>query len=187
MGQVKDNVATKGFSGKLGDEFVFRQSGGRTMFAKRPRKRTTISENQQKQAGVFRDAVFYAKAALLDPIARAEYAALAKQYGLRSAYNAAVTDALKRPEVTYIYTERYSGKVGDVLFATMANDFKVKSLTVTVQRADGTVIETGPATPAENQWQYVVTQANAVVPGTKVIALATDRQGRMSTLEKVLG
>jgi hypothetical protein len=33
MGKVKNNLATQGFSGKLGEDIVFRQIEGKTFFA----------------------------------------------------------------------------------------------------------------------------------------------------------
>jgi hypothetical protein len=79
MGSVKENLLTKGFSGRIGDEIVFRQVGGRTQFAKRPRKRTTLTPNQSAHRDAFLKAVYYAKSVLLDPVAKAEYQSLAKE------------------------------------------------------------------------------------------------------------
>jgi signal peptidase I len=186
MGNVKENLLTKGFSGKIGDEIVFRQVGNRTMFAKRPRKRTTFTPNQATQRTIFRDAVLFAKAALLDPATRAEYNDVAEAFSLRSAFNAAITDYLKHPEIALVYTNSYKGEVGNVIFILAKDAFKVKSATVTLQRADGTLIETGPAVAEQGQWKYIATQANDPVAGTRVIVNVKDRLGKETNDEKVL-
>lgn len=186
MGNVKDNLLTKGFSGKIGDEIVFRQVGNRTLFAKRPRKRTSLTANQEVQQSRFRDAVFYAKTVLLDAAMKTMYENLAKQFNLRSAYNAAVTDFLKEPKVAFVYTDNYKGEVGNVLFITTVDDFKIKTLTVTLMRADNSIIETGEAIAEQGQWKYVTTQVNAAIAGTKLTILAKDRPGKETTFEKVM-
>jgi hypothetical protein len=186
MGNVQDNLLTKGFSGKIGDEIVFRQVGNRTLFAKRPRKRAGLTPNQETQQARFRDAVFFAKTMLLDPAIKEEYQNLAKQFNLRSAYNAAVTDFLKEPQIALVYTDNYKGVAGNVLFITAVDDFKIKTATVTLLRADNTVIETGPALAEQGQWKYITTQANAQVAGTKVVITAKDRPGKETTFEKVI-
>jgi hypothetical protein len=107
MGNVQENLLTKGFSGKIGDEIVFRQVGNRTLFAKRPRKRSSLTPNQVTHQARFRDAVFFAKTMLLDPVLKEEYQSLARQFNLRSAYNAAVTDFLKEPQIALVYTDNY--------------------------------------------------------------------------------
>lgn len=185
MGKVKENLLTKGFSGKIGDEIVFRQVGNRTMVAKRPRKSTIVSPKQQPQRDLFAKAVVFAKTMLLDPAIRADYQNRAKLAGLASAYSAAVTDYLKAPKINSIDTDYYKGAVGDVIWIIALDDFKLQSMTVTLQRADGSVIESGLAILEEGRWKYVVTQANAEA-GIKVIAVATDRPGKEARLEKVL-
>lgn len=185
MGKVKENLLTKGFSGRIGDEIVFRQVGNRTLFAKRPRKRTSIAPSQQAQRDFFSKAVVFAKTMLLDPLIRADYQNRAKLAGLASAYSAAVTDYLKAPKINSIDTDYYKGAVGDIIWIIALDDFKLQSMTVTLQRADGSVIESGAAVLQEGRWKYIATQANAIA-GTKVLVVATDRPGKQAQLEKVL-
>lgn len=186
MGQVKENLLTKGFSGSIGDEIVFRQVGNRTMFGKRPRKRTVLSPGTQAQSDIFKKAVLYAKTKLLDPAIRADYAARAKQAGFKSAYVAALTDYLKDPVINSLETDYYTGAVGDIIWIISLVDFKIQHMTVTVYLPNGTVLETGVAVLEEGRWKYVTTQANAVLAGTKVVALAKDLPGKQTTLEKVM-
>jgi hypothetical protein len=191
MGSVNENLLTKGFSGKVGNEIVFRQVKTRTgelrtQVSKRPRKRELLSPKEVAQQAVFKQAATYAKTKLLYPDIKADYAARAKQAGLKSAYVAAITDFLKAPSITLIDTDYYKGVVGDVIWVIVLDDFKIQKATVTLQRADGTVIESGDAVLDAGKWKYVITQVNAAVPGTKVIATVIDRPGKQAMLEKVL-
>lgn len=186
MGIVKENLLTKGFSGKIGDEIVFRQIDGTTRFAKRPRKRTTLTPNQAAKQEKFTAAVFYAKASLLNETTRAAYVELAKLANLKSAYTAAVLDYLSEPTIALVHTDAYKGDEGDVIFILGEEHFKLHQVEVTITLANGTVVESGAATRQENDWMYVATQANAAVAGSKIVVKAKDRIGKESTFEKVL-
>jgi len=184
MGSVKENLLTKGFSGKIGDEIVFRQVGNRTLFAKRPRKRNNLVPSAQAER--FAKAVVYAKTALVDPAIRAEYENLAFQTGLNSAYVAALTDYLRKPVIALVNADLYTGAVGDVIWITAQDDFKIASVEVTLQGADGSVLETEQAVAEGGRWKYSAITANPVRTGTKVIVKAKDRPGQELVVEQVL-
>ncbi|MBI3231990.1 MAG: hypothetical protein HYZ51_02835 [Candidatus Doudnabacteria bacterium] len=186
MGKVKENLLTKGFSGRIGDEIVFRQVGNRTLFAKRPRKRTTISPNQQPQRELFRQAVLFAKTMLLDPLILADYKDRARLAGLASAYSAAMTDYLRAPQISSISTDYYKGAVGDVIWIIALDDFKLQKVSVVIQKADGSMLEQGDAVLEEGRWKYVATQAEPLPAGLKVVVTATDRPGKVAILEKLV-
>lgn len=191
MGLVSENLLTKGFSGRIGDEIVFRQVKTRkgemlTRFAKRPRKRLTVSEGEAEQRSVFKAAATYARTKLLYPEIKADYVLRAKQAGLKSAYVAAITDFLKEPSISEIDASYYQGVVGNVIWIFSLDDFKIQKMTITLQRADGSVIESGDAMLEAGRWKYIITQANAALAGTKVQALVTDRPGKQAVLEKVV-
>jgi hypothetical protein len=184
MGFVKENLLTKGFSGRIGDEIVFRQLGNRTLFAKRPRKRTNLVQSAQTTR--FSKAVLYAKTVLLDEAIRAAYVEAALHAGLNSAYVAAVTDYLKNPMIVLVFTDLYKGVAGDLIWITALDDFKIQRVTVTLQQPNGTLIEAGQAVAESGRWKYITTQSNATVAGTKVIVTAKDRPGQEAVAEKVL-
>jgi len=186
MGIVKNNLATKGFSGGLGDEFVYRQIKDRTFFAKAPRKRSVITPGMEAAKARFQEAVYYAKTVLMDPAIREDYATRAKEAGLGSAYQAALTDFLKAVKIASFNTDSYQGNIGNPIYIQAADDFKIQQLTVTLQRADGTVIESGAAVRQQTGWLYQATQANATRAGTKVIIQAKDRPGKQVTEERIL-
>lgn len=186
MGIVKQNLLTKGFSGKIGDEIVFRQIGSATHFAKRPRKREVLTPGQAAHQEVFRAAIYYAKAILLDPAAKAAYETWAQSTNLKSAQIAAVTDYLKQPKIARVHSDSYQGAIGNVIFIVGEDHHKLYKVEVTIKRADGTVVETGEAIRQEQDWKYVATQANAAVAGSTIVINAKDRPGKEVTFEKVL-
>jgi hypothetical protein len=73
-----------------------------------------------------------------------------------------------------------------VIYIAPVDSFKIKQMTVTITRADGTVIETGPAVREEQTWKYVTSKPNAAVAGTKFVIKASDRPGKQTTFEKVI-
>ena len=186
MGSVKDNLLTKGFSGRIGDEIVFRQVGKRTLVAKRPRRSTLLTPGQEAQRELFRKAVTFAKTMMLNPEVKADYEVRARLAGLASAYSAAVTDYLKVPQLSSIDSDYYQGAVGDVIWVIALDDFKLQRVTVAIERADGSVLESGEAELSNGRWKYEATQANASVVGSKVVVTAIDRPGRVALLEKLL-
>jgi hypothetical protein len=141
---------------------------------------------QSAQATRFSKAVLYAKTVLLDDAIRAEYEEAALLAGLNSAYVAAVTDYLKNPVIALMYTDLYKGVAGDLIWITALDDFKIQSVTVTLQQPNGTLIEAGQAVADGGRWKYITTQPNATVAGTKVIVTAKDRPGQEVVAEKVL-
>jgi hypothetical protein len=186
MGIIKENLATKGFSGRLGDEFVYRQINNRTFFAKRPKKRTKITANMEAAQGRFQQAVYFAKTMMIDPDLRAYYAARYQEAGRTNAYQAAITDFMKALKITSVNTDCYQGNVGDPIYVMVADNFKIQELAVTLQRAGGTVIESSLAVREGTGWRYVATQANAMRPGTKVVIRAKDRPGKQAVEERIL-
>ncbi|MBT1704917.1 hypothetical protein [Chryseosolibacter indicus] len=187
MGVVKNNLVTKGFSGKMGDDIVFRQVGNQTQFAKAGRRRASFTENQVAQQERFLNAVMYAKSALLDPATKELYVLMAEKAGLRSAYSAAVTDYLTPPKIASVFTGNYQGEVGNTLFIAAVNDFKITEVTLTIQRADNTVVETGAALRDGGSWKYTAAVANAEFMGNKIVVRAKDRLGKEVTFEQLLG
>ena len=186
MARVVANEFVKGLSGIIGDDLCFRQIGGRTFVVKRPRKRPEFTENQGKQRSHFSQAVYYARTVLKDPAKREEYAAQAKEANLRSAYLAAMQDAMRNPEITSVYTESYHGKAGDPLVISVAEPFKITEATVTIKQSDGTLIETGNATRHRSVWVYKTVADNRMISGTMIIVAVKDRPGKADVKELIM-
>jgi hypothetical protein len=186
MGKIKNNVVTKGFSGKFGDEVVFRQIDGKTFFAKRGLKPSGSTEGQIETRNRFTQASFFASAAIDNPQAYVDYQAMAKLQGLKSAYAAALTDFLTLPEIASVFTAAYKGVVGDLISIKPKVNYKIVRVEVSIRDANGNVIESGSAVPSGTKWRYTITVANANVKGSRLLVTAHDRQQRVSTLELVL-
>jgi hypothetical protein len=185
MANIKENLLTEGFSGKVGKQMVFRQVGNRTIVTGRAKKSTVLTERMKAQRVRFKEASRFAKAKMLDPIAKAEYELLAKQLNLPSAYVAAMGDYLKSPVIDKITAEGYAGQPGATITVSTADNFKVTGVKVSILQIDGTVVENGDAvnTPGETSWTYVTTANNATLPGTKIKAEAFDRAGNKTAFE----
>lgn len=186
MGKIKNNPVTRGFSGKLGDDLVFRQLDNQTIFAKRTLVSSAPSARQKEIRSNFTQASLYASAAIDNPQASQDYKLMAAVLGLKSAYLAAVTDYLTEPEIGSAFTGYYKGRVGDVINITSKLPFKITEIDVSIMLPDGTVLESGKAISSELKWRYVATVANAQVSGSKLVLVARDRLGKEVTFEQTI-
>lgn len=186
MGKVKNNVVTKGFSGKFGEDIIFRQVDNNTFFAKRTSATLTPSAKQSEVRNKFTEASLYASAAVDNPQASLEYKLMAELQGLKSAYLAAITDFLTHPEIASVFTRAYKGHVGDILSIKPKVRHKIIEIEVSIFDANGALIESGRAITHELTWRYTATVENANVSGSKLLLVARDRTGKESTFEQVL-
>jgi len=186
MGKIKNNVVTKGFSGKFGDDLMFRQVDNQTVFVKRSLLPRKSSAQQTAVRNNFAEASNFASNAMNNPQASQDYKLMAEVQGLKSAYLAALTDFLTLPEIGKAFVATYKGNVGDMINIKPKVAYKVVEIEVTILGADGTVLESGKAVPSELKWRYITTVVNAQVKGSKLVMLARDRQGKESTLEQLL-
>lgn len=188
MAEVKSNVATKGLSGMIGKTLVFRQSFGKTYVSAAPvisdREPT---EGQQEQRLRFQEAVFYAKAAILDPVSKTAYQAVA-QKRQRSAYSVAVADYFHAPAIKEVDLGAYTGAAGDPISIKVTDDFKVKWVTVEIYQSDGTLLEQGAAveSPDGLSWVYTATVENSSREGDRIVVKASDLPGNVSEKETSL-
>ena len=186
MGKIKNNVVTKGFSGKFGEDLLFRQLDNQTLFVKRTLVSAVSTARQKEVRGRFAQATQFAAAAIENPQASLEYKLMAELQGLKSAYLAAVTDYLTNPEIGSVYTDGYKGAVGDIFNIKTKVPYKITGIQASIVLADGTVLEAGPAVASELKWRYTATAANAQVAGSKLVLIARDRRGKETTFEQVL-
>jgi len=186
MGKIKNNVVTRGFSGKFGEDLVFRQVDNRTIFAKRTVSTQPPTARQVEVQSRFTEASLFASAAIDNQQAFTDYQLMAKQQGLKSAYVAALMDFLTYPEIGSIFTAAYTGTIGDVINIKPKITHKVIGIDVKIVSADGAEIESGAATLNGLKWHYVATKANANVKGSKFVLVARDRQKKKTTFEQVI-
>lgn len=186
MGKIKNNVITKGFSGKFGDDLVFRQVDNQTIFTRRPSVSAAPTARQSEVRSRFTEASLFASAAIDNPQASLDYKLMAELQGLKSTYIAAVTDYLTPPEIGSVYTGAYKGQAGDLISIKPKIAYKITDIDVSIVGADGVAIESGKAVSNELKWRYTATTVNPAVTGSKIMLVARDRQGKESTFEQLL-
>jgi hypothetical protein len=188
MSKLGNNPLLKGASGMLGNVIVFREQNGKLIMANRPKKRGTLTDQQKAAKAKFLQAVKYAKAQMLDPITKAEYQAGTTE-NLISAYAVALTDYLGGPEILQVETNVYQGVVGDVIDLQVFDNFKVVAVSLEIRSAADVLIEQGNALQDVDNpllWHYETTQANANLPGSKIIVRAKDKPNNLTVKEVVL-
>ncbi|WP_343670096.1 hypothetical protein [Chitinophaga sp.] len=180
-----DNLILKDGSGSIGKILTItrRKSGNIQVGKHRGASSVPSTEEQLKVQSKFKQSIIYGRAAMADPNLKALYAAAVK--GDQSAYNVAVRDAFKAPEITKINTELYDGQVGSTITVRAVDDFKVASVKVSIYSAGGDVIEQGDAVLEANglDWLYTATVANGAVAGGKVRAVAKDLPANETVME----
>lgn len=182
--EVINNDLVKGASGSVGDQLVYRQRGEKTIIAKRPRpKSTPATEAQIAVQERFFNGALYGKAVIADPARKAVYQA--KTNGYQSAYNLAVSDFCKSPEIKVCDSDNYSGEIGDKIRIRAIDDFKVESVRLEITDSTNSTLEEGAAQLDENgvDWIYTTTAENPFLPGTKLIVSATDIPGNLTKRE----
>ena len=188
MAYVKKNIVTEGMSGKLGNNIVFRNRGGKTVVAVTPeKKKRKLSEAQKVQTRKFSTAIAYGKQAVQDPAAKAAYQAQAK--GGQTAFNVAVSDCLNAPRIEEPDLSAYQGAKGSQLILPVADDYLVTEVSVAMYNQAGALVEAGAAQLHNNgaDWVYTTQKQNANFKGSKLIIRASDLPGNTVEKEVVLG
>lgn len=106
----------------------------------------------------------------------------------QSAYNVAVADFFRAPDIEEVDLTAYGGQVGDVIRIKATDDFKVQQVSVRIKNADASLIEEGQAVadPDGRSWIYTATAVNESLTGDKITVTATDRPQNVSREEQVL-
>ena len=183
MSNTTENVLTKTYSGKFGNQVVFRNRGDKSIMAKMPRKNTRpVSAAQSAVRRKFKVACRWAKLALQDPDTLAAYQAQAS--GMKTPFVLAVTNYLRPPEVRSIVAMGYSGAAGGKICVEAFDDFRVTGVTVKITDASGTVIEQGPCQEdlAADCWVYTATVSVTSTAGATITAEASDFPGHTGLL-----
>jgi hypothetical protein len=187
MAKSRNNIITRGLTGKIGGMLIFTQRGGNTIVGKVPDKSHVIFSDKQKRVlAKFQEAVIYAKGIISDPTKKALYDKVAKPG--RSAYNVAIADFFNAPKIESINLTDYTGLAGQSIIVTATDDFEVKEVTVAIYNSDGTLVEKGNAQPNSNNllWTYVTTAANDHQHGDKIVVQASDIPGNLTESQQDL-
>lgn len=185
--ELINNDLVKGASGRIGDQLVYRQRGGKTIIAKRPRPKTKPdTADQIATRELFYDAVLYGKTVIANEATKAIYQA--KTRGNQTAFNLAVSDFCKAPEIKLCDSSAYTGLAAQVIRIRAADDFKVELVQLEIKDSNNATIEEGAAVLGANgvDWLYTTTAVNPLLPGTKLIVSAVDIPGNLTKEEFIL-
>lgn len=180
-----NNPLLQGFSGKLGDQVVFRQQGGKTILCKPPtrnEKKEWSPEELQRQKK-FRDSCAYAREAIRDPVLRSIYEGVVRKG--TSAYNMAMADAQVSPTLAALNARRYRGIPGNTIDVRAEDNICVANVIFTIYAPDGSVVESGEAIPYQHswRWRYTVIKVNSLLKGSIIRVVAEDLPGNQAVLE----
>jgi hypothetical protein len=171
-----------GLRGRI-DGMVFRQQAGQTVVTPRPKVSGRASTPAQLAARErFSRAAAFGRSVVADPALRALYAEGPGDH--RSAYVAALTDALRAPVIDALETTAFRGAVGDAIVIRARDDHAVTAVSVAVKDAAGVVLEQGPANAADGAWRYAMTRSVATGSTITVEATAKDRPGNATTFTR---
>ncbi|SFO26633.1 hypothetical protein SAMN05428949_4716 [Chitinophaga sp. YR627] len=188
MAKSSDNIILKGAFGTIGDMLTLtrKRSGQLILGKKRRASRSAPTDAQLEVQQRFKLGIQYAKAVLLDPVKKAFYAALAGPD--QSAYNIALKDAVKPPEVISINTENYTGAIGGSILVRAVDSVKVARVRVNIRTATDENVEQGEAILQANgiDWLYISTAVNAALEETVITATAIDTPGNEAMKEVVM-
>jgi hypothetical protein len=156
MARSKNNLLTKGLSGMVGKQIVFRTWNGKTFISVAPKKPKKQSPIQKENRSKFKRATIYAKNMMKDPVKKAEYKEIAKKLQLPNAYTAAITDYMRNPQIEALDLTSYSGRADEEIKVTVSKKgFEIQEVEVIVVDQNGEVIEEGKASKGlANEWTY---------------------------------
>ena len=187
MAKSENNEVMYGARGKVGNLVVFKNFGSnQTVIAKRPKRADNpmYTEKQLNAKLKFREAVVYAKGVINNPALLAVYQLLAKPG--TSAYNLALADYCKAPEITLIDADNYQGQIGEQIRVRAMDNFGLSQVKVSIYDAVDLLVESGLASQSANSvdWIYDATTLNSNLAGTKITAEAKDTPGN-TTLKTI--
>jgi len=164
MAIVTDNILLQLVRGSIGRQLTIYERNGQIIMAKkRGPSRKKPSQKQLEARDKMTIASARAQLMLEDPEVKAYYQSLAGPG--QNAYNMAVKDAYRSPEIQNIRLE------AEEVVVTAQNEFRVAEVEVQVIDADGVVTGSGQAFPGRNgvEWHYKTT---ALPAGGKIIVVA---------------
>ena len=187
MAHSTDNVILQGAHGTFARQLVFRQRFGQSILCKRPKKSNVPPTDAQVAIRErFQAATVYAKSVKANPDLLAMYQAAAKD-GL-TAYNIALADFFRAPDIRELDVSTYTGAVGNTIRVRAIDDFKVKAVQVSIFSATNELLEEGAAVVGANglDWIYTATKENGTPKGSKIKVQASDMPGNATIKEQVI-
>jgi hypothetical protein len=180
MARSINNILTKGLSGMVGKQLVFRTWNGKTFLSVAPKKPKKQSPLQKENRSKFKLATMFAKTMMKDPAKKAEYKDIAKKLKLPNAYTAAITEYMRKPEIKVLDTTTYTGKADEeVKIRVRKKSFEVQEVEVIVVDLNGEIIEEGKAIKAMGDWVYRTSAEAKGRDSVQIVAKVKDRTGNV--------
>jgi hypothetical protein len=179
MARSINNNLTRGLSGMIGGQMVFRTWNGKTYLSNAPSKPKKQSKLQKENRMKFKEATAFAKTMMLDPAKKAEYKAIADKLELPNAYTAAITEYMRKPEISQVDTSKYTGKEDEeIKVVVRKKSFEVQEVEVIIADKNGVVIEEGKAAKdLGNDWIYSTQRTLEDKEGVQFLVRARERTG----------
>jgi hypothetical protein len=179
MAVSKNNPLTHGASGMIGDTVVFRTWNGKTFMYNRPKKPTRQSEAQKENRLKFKMATAFAKRMMKDLSKKEEYVKIAREMKLPNAYTAAITEYMRKPEISRVDTSAYSGmEEQEIKVVARKEGFEVEVVEVIIINSKGEVVEQGKAVKKESEeWIFKSTRTIENPESFSILVRARERTG----------
>lgn len=183
MPKVKLNKLIESISGRVG-ELILYEADGQNLARRMPEANAERTESQDANSHRFKAAGIYARAATADPLLKAAYEAAC--VGHQNARNLAIRDAMRPPVIQELHLEGYTGKPAELLRVKATDDFRVKTVLLTIRDPQGNLIEEGPAewNRETDEWLYLTRVAVASGQTVSVAALAKDHPGNTAEAQR---
>ncbi len=184
MAIAKDHPIFAGFRGKLGPFSLRQREGGRTQLIllqeSGPR---TASEAQALHQERFKAATVFAKVQQTDPL----YVQIAGPMPDVSAYNLAVRDYMRPPDIELIDVDEWSNLTSNVLRAVVLDAVPVPLVTCVIYTLSDEELLIGgemtPDTEVDGLWEWSPSEAlDGELTGLGFRVTATDRAGNVAEL-----
>jgi hypothetical protein len=100
----------------------------------------------------------------------------------------AIADFFAAPDIIEIDVSSYTGQAGEQIKLKVTDDFKVKSVKVTIHNDDGSLVEEGSGMQIAGSadWVYTTKTLNSNLSGDKITITATDNPANLTTEEQIL-
>jgi hypothetical protein len=179
MARIRNNNLTRGLSGMVGGQMVFRTWNGKTYLSNAPSKPKKQSKRQKENRMKFKEATAFAKTMMLDPVKKAEYKSIADKLQLPNAYTAAITEYMRKPEIQKVDTSKYTGKEDEEIKVVVTKkSFEVQEVEVIIVDKNGVVIEEGKAAKdLGSEWIYRTKLTLDDKEGVQFLIRARERTG----------
>ena len=179
MAKIYDNNAAHVLSGRV-NQFVYRQRFGKTVVSKRPVRTSGFTETQQVYLSNFKKAVLYASSILQNEMVKRAYQEKAKPG--HSAYNAAIADYLKAPEIHSLDLVGLAGTTGGKISTTVTDNFWVEVVKIKIENPAGELIEEGNAIKLADgtTWVYYTQTTGANISGNLITVIPADHPGNIT-------